>query len=124
MNVKIIMTKAQHGSQAWQALWIHHPTNTGSLTNNDTNVVMSHALPQGSMYIITHHNIAGDGRCVHSACTAKLTGMNSSIQIHPVILSWLGQNWDIKIGTDSMTLDCHIELKVNDVTWYCTHPNY
>jgi hypothetical protein len=97
MNEKIIMTKSQHVFQAWQALQIHHPTNTGSLAKNDADVIMSHAFPQGRMYIITHHNIAGDSGWVCSACTAKLMGMNSSTQIHPVVLSWLGQNWTLKL---------------------------
>jgi hypothetical protein len=34
--------------------------------------------------------------CLH--CQAN--GDEFLTQIHPVILSWLGQNWDIEIGTD------------------------
>jgi hypothetical protein len=58
-------------------------------------------------------------QCLH--CQAN--GMNSSTQIHPVILSWLGQNWDIEIGTDCMSIHCHTEYKINDVTWYDVQPN-
>jgi hypothetical protein len=40
------------------------------------------------------------------------------------LLSWLGHKWDIEIGTDCTTLDCHTELKVNDITQYFTHPDF
>jgi hypothetical protein len=80
------------------------------------------------MYNITHHNTTNvmdaNGRVIGS-CTVKLKGMNASTEIHPAILFWLGNNWEIEIGNHCTTLDCYTEMKnVNKGTLYCAHPNY
>jgi hypothetical protein len=58
------------------------------------------------------------------SCTARLTGMNPSTQIHPVILSWIADNWDIEIGSDQDSIECYMEMKVKEGPTYCAHPNY
>jgi hypothetical protein len=58
MHEKLIMTKAKHYSEAMEALCIELPTNTGIhdlLTSGNANII-SHTLPQGWMYIISHYN--------------------------------------------------------------------
>jgi hypothetical protein len=51
--------------------------------------------------------------------------MNALTEIHPAILSWLGNNWEREIGNHHTTVDCYTEMKnVNDGTLYCAHPNY
>jgi hypothetical protein len=76
------------------------------------------------MYTISYHKITCPEGWVRGGCTARLTGMNSSTQIHPVILSWLGKNWETEIGVGITTLHCHTEMKVDDGTRYRAHPNY
>jgi hypothetical protein len=59
------------------------------------------------------------------SCTVKLKGMNALMEIHPAILSWLGNNWEIEIGNHCTTLDCYTEMKnINKGTLYHAHPNY
>jgi hypothetical protein len=58
------------------------------------------------------------------SCTAHLTGMNSSTQIHPVILSWLAHNWEIEIRSDQDSIECYMEMKVKEGPTYHAHPNY
>jgi hypothetical protein len=123
MHEKLIMTKAKHYSKAMEALCIELPTDTGRHdlpTSGNANVI-SHTLPQGWMYIISHHNATNvtdtNGRVLGS-CTVKLKGMNTSTEIHHVILSWLGKN-------HCTTLDCYTEMKnINNGTQYHAHPNY
>ena len=58
MHEKLIMTKVKHYSKAMEALCIELPTDTGRHdlpTSGNANVI-SHTLPQGQMYIISHHN--------------------------------------------------------------------
>jgi hypothetical protein len=58
MHEKLIMTKAKHYSEAMEALCTEVPTNMArhdTQTSGNANVV-SHTLPQGPMYVITHHN--------------------------------------------------------------------
>jgi hypothetical protein len=58
MHEKLIMTKAKHYSKAMEALCAELPTDVGRddpPTSGNANVI-SHTLPQGWMYIITHHN--------------------------------------------------------------------
>jgi hypothetical protein len=51
--------------------------------------------------------------------------MNASTEIHPAILSWLRNNWEIEIGNHHTTLDCYTEMKnINKGTLYQAHPNY
>jgi hypothetical protein len=51
--------------------------------------------------------------------------MNALTEIHPAILFWPGNNWEIEIGNHHTTLDCYTEMKnVNEGTLYCAHPNY
>jgi ABC-type transport system substrate-binding protein len=55
-------------------------------------------LPHNKMYVISYHETNHTNGQQMGSCTARLTGMNPSTQIHPVILSWLAENWEIKIG--------------------------
>jgi hypothetical protein len=50
--------------------------------------------------------------------------MNPSTQIHPVILSWLADNWEIEIGSDRDSIECYTEMKVKEGPTYCAHLNY
>jgi hypothetical protein len=50
--------------------------------------------------------------------------MNPSTQIHPVILSWLADNWETEIGSDWQSIKCYMEMKVKDSPTYHAHPNY
>jgi hypothetical protein len=45
------------------------------------------------MYVISYHETNHNNGRHTGGCTAHLTGMNCSTQIHPVILSWLADNW-------------------------------
>jgi hypothetical protein len=61
------------------------------------------------MYTITHHNttnVTNANGWVIGSCTVKLKGMNALPEIHPAILFWLGNNWEIEIGNHCTTLDC------------------
>jgi hypothetical protein len=37
--------------------------------------------------------------------------MNPNMQIHPVILSWLADNWEIEIGSNQESINCFTEMK-------------
>jgi hypothetical protein len=97
MHEKLIMTKAKHYSEAMEALCIELPTDIGSHdppTSGNANGVR-HTLPQGRMYIISHHNttsVTDANGQVLGSCTVELKGMNTSTEIHCAILSWLGKN--------------------------------
>jgi hypothetical protein len=130
MHKKMIITKAKHYSKVMEALRTELPTNIGRHdlpTSGNANIV-SHTLPQGQMYIFTHHkttNMTDANGQVLGSCTVKLKGTNASMEIHPAILSWLGNNWEIEIGNHCTTLDCYTEMKnINEGTQYCAHPNY
>jgi hypothetical protein len=47
----------------------------------------------------------------HGGCNTEFTGMNPSMQIHPVILSWLADNWKIEIGNNQESINCYMEMK-------------
>jgi hypothetical protein len=130
MHEKLIMTKAKHYSEAMEALCIELPTDIGSHdppTSGNANGVR-HTLPQGRMYIISHHNttsVTDANGQVLGSCTVELKGMNRSTEIHCAILSWLGKNREIEIGNHCTTLDYYTEMKnVNKGTQYHAHPNY
>jgi hypothetical protein len=58
MHEKLIMTKAKHYLEVMEALCTEVQTNIARHdrpTSGNANVV-SHTLPQGPMYVITHHN--------------------------------------------------------------------
>jgi hypothetical protein len=82
MHEKLIMTKVKHYSKAMEALCIELPTNTGRHdppTSSNANVI-SHTLPQGQMYIISHHNatnVTDANGQVLGSCTVELKGMNN-----------------------------------------------
>jgi hypothetical protein len=66
------------------------------------------------MYVISYHETNHTNRRHMGSCTARLTGMNPSTQIHPVILSWLADNWEIEIGSDRDSIECYTEMKVKE----------
>jgi hypothetical protein len=53
-----------------------------------------------------------------------LFGNKYSTHIHPVILSWLADNWEIEIGSDRDSMECYTEMKVKEGPTYRAHPNY
>jgi hypothetical protein len=99
----------------------HHnrasPTNAG---NKD----ITHTLPHNKMHVISCHETNHTNGRHMGHCTARLTGMNPSTQIHPVILSWLVDNWEIEIGSDRESIECYTEMKVKEGPMYHAHPNY
>jgi hypothetical protein len=76
------------------------------------------------MYVISYHETNHTNGRHMGGCTARLTGMNRSTQIHPVILSWLADNWEIEIGSDQDSIECYTEMKVKEGPTYRAHPNY
>jgi hypothetical protein len=88
MHEKLIMTKAKQFSVEMAEYYSgkHHnrasPTDAG---NEDT----THTLPHNKMYVISYHETNHTNGRHTGGCTAHLTGMNRSTQIHPVILSCL-----------------------------------
>jgi hypothetical protein len=130
MHIKLIMNKAKHFSKVMEALCAELPTDIDwhdQPTSGNDNIV-SHTLPQGPMHTITNHNTTNvtdaNGRVIGS-CTVKLKGMNASTEIHPAILFWLGNDWEIEIGNHRTTLDCYTEMKnINKGTYNHAHPNY
>jgi hypothetical protein len=117
MHEKLIMTKAKHYSEA-EALCTELPTDINwhdQPTSANDNIVC-HTLPQGLLYTITHHNTTNmtdaNGQVIGS-CTVKLKGMNTSTEIHPAILFWLENNWEIEIGNHRTTMDCYTEMKMS-----------
>jgi hypothetical protein len=128
MHEKFIMTKAKHYSKAMEALCAELPNGRDDLPGSGSANVISHTLPQGQMYIITHHNttnVTDANGLVLGSCTIKLKGMNASMEIHPATLSWLRKNWEIEIGNHCTTLDFYTEMKnIKKGTGYHAHPNY
>jgi hypothetical protein len=86
MHEKLIMTKAKQFSVGMAEYYSGKQHNSASLTDAG-NVISYHET--------NHTNGWNSG-----GCTALLTGMNPSTQIHPVILSWLADNWETEIGSD------------------------
>jgi hypothetical protein len=76
------------------------------------------------MYVISYHETNHTNGQHMGSCTARLRGMNCSTQIHPVILSWLADNWEIEIGRDQDSIECYTKMKVKEGPTYCAHPNY
>jgi hypothetical protein len=99
----------------------HH--NRASPTNA-SNEDITHTLPHNKMYVISYHETNHTNGWHTGSCTALLAGMNHSTQIHPVILSWLADNWEIEIGSDWESIECYTEMKVKEGQMYCAHPNY
>jgi hypothetical protein len=123
MHEKLIMTKAKQFSVGMAEYYSgkHHnrasPTNAG---NED----ITHTLPHNKMYVISYHETNHTYGRHTGGCTARLTGMNPSTQIHPVILSWLADNWEIEIGGDQESIECYMEMKVKEGSTYHAHLNY
>jgi hypothetical protein len=99
MHVKLIMTKAKqfYVGMAEYFSCKHH--NRASLTDA-SNEDITHTLLHNKMYVISYHETNYTNGQHTGGCTACLIGMNPSNQIHPVILSWLADNWEIEIGSD------------------------
>jgi hypothetical protein len=76
------------------------------------------------MYVISYHEANHTNGQNRGRGTARLTGMNPSTQIHPVILSWLADNWETEIGSDQQSIKCYMEMKVKDGPTYHALPNY
>jgi hypothetical protein len=73
------------------------------------------------MYIISHYNttnVTDANGWVLGSCTVELKGMNTSTEIYPAILSWLGKNLEIEIENHCTTLDCYTEMKEQHQQWY------
>jgi hypothetical protein len=97
------MAKYYYGKQ-------HHNAPSSSDASND----ITHSLPHNKMYVISYHETDHNNGRHMGGCTARLTGMNPSTQIHPVILSWLADNWEIEIGSDRDSIKCYTEMKVKE----------
>jgi hypothetical protein len=99
MHEKLIMTKARQFSVGMAKYYYgkHHNAPSSCDASNDD---ITHTLPHNKMYVISYHEINHTNGRHTGGCTARLTGMNPSSQIHPVILSWLADNWEIEIGSD------------------------
>jgi hypothetical protein len=78
---------------------------------------ITHTLPHNNMYVISYHETNHTNGWHMGSCTARLTGMNPSTQIHPV-------NWDIEIGSDQDSIECYTVMKVKEGPMYHAHPNY
>jgi hypothetical protein len=119
----VIMTKAKQFSVGMAEYYSgkHHNRASPTDAGNDD---ITHTLPHNKMYVISYHETNHTNGRQAGSCTAHLTGMNPSTQIHPVILSWLAENWEIEIGSDQESIECYTELKVKEGPTYHAHPNY
>jgi hypothetical protein len=117
------MTKAKQFSVGMAKYYYgkHHNAPSSCDASNDD---LTHTLPHNKMYVISYHETNHTNGRHMGGCTARLTGMNPSTQIHPVILSWLADNWDIEIGSDQDSIKCYTEMKVKEGPMYHAHPNY
>jgi hypothetical protein len=117
------MTKAKQFSVGMAKYYYgkHHNAPSSCDASNDD---ITHTLPHNKMYVISYHETNHTNGLHTGSCTARLTGMNCSTQIHRVILSWLADNWDIEIGSDRHSIECHMEMKVKGGLTYHAHPNY
>jgi hypothetical protein len=93
------MTKAKQFSVGMAKYYYGKDHNAPSScdTSNDD---ITHTLSHNKMYVISYHETNHTNGRHTGGCTAHLTGMNPSTQIHPVILSWLADNWEIEIRSD------------------------
>ena len=82
----------------------------------------TYKFPVKSGYSLTLHDSA-------ATCEFRWDGTNAMVQIHPVILSWMAQNWHdevVPVGHGAV-LRCHTECKYEgpgDERLYRAHPNY
>jgi hypothetical protein len=122
MHEKLIMTKAKQYSVGMAKYYYgkHHNAPSSCDASND----ITHTLPHNKMYVISYHETNHTNGWHMGGCTAHLTGMKPSTQIHPVILSWLADNWEIEIGSDRDSIECYTEMKVKEGPMYHAHPNY
>jgi hypothetical protein len=122
MHEKLIMTKAIQFSVGMAKYYYgkHHNAPSWGDASND----ITHTLPHNKMYVISYHETNHSNGRHTGSCTARLTGMNPSTQIHPVILSWLADNWEIEIGSDQDSIQCYMEMKVKEGPTYHAHLNY
>jgi hypothetical protein len=98
MHEKLIMTKAKQFSVGMAEYYSgkHHNRASPTDAGNDD---ITNTLPHNKMYVISYHETNDTNGQQTGGCTACLTGMNPSTQIHPVILSWLAENWEFEIGS-------------------------
>jgi hypothetical protein len=85
MHEKLIMTKAKQFSVGIAEYYSGKQHKAASPTNAGNDI--THTLPHNKMYVISYHETNHTNVCHRGGCTARLTGMNPSTQIHPVILS-------------------------------------
>jgi hypothetical protein len=83
-------------------------------SSSDASNDITHSLPHNKMYVISYHEANHTNGRHMGGCPARLTQMNPSTQIHPVILSWLADNWEIEIGSDRDSIKCYTEMKVKE----------
>jgi hypothetical protein len=59
-------------------------------------------------------------------CRFRWLGSNKTVQIHPVVLSYFGANWEAacKGGDKNATLNCFTDLRHKDGATFRAHPNY
>jgi hypothetical protein len=98
MHEKLIMTKAKQFSVSMAEYYSGKQHNAASPTDAGNDI--THTLLHKKMYVNSYHETNHTNGWQMGSCTACLTGMNPSTQIHPVILSWLADNWEIEIGSD------------------------
>jgi hypothetical protein len=79
MHEKLIMTKAKQFSVGMAKYYSGKQHNTPS---SDARNDISHILPHNKMYVISYHETNHSNGQHMGSCTARLTGMNPSTQIH------------------------------------------
>ncbi len=122
MHEKLILTKAKQFSVGMAEYNSAKQHNVASPTNASNDI--THTLQHNKMHVISYHETNHNNGWNMGRCTAHLTGMNPSSQIHPVILSWLADNWETKIGSDRESIKCYMEMNVKEGPTYHAHPNY
>jgi hypothetical protein len=105
------MTKAKQFSVGMAKYYYgkHHNAPSSCGASNDD---ITHTLPHNKIYVISYHETNHTNGPHTGSCTACLTGMNPSTQIHPEILSWLADNWDIEIGSDQDSIECYMAQRI------------
>jgi hypothetical protein len=88
MHEKQIMTKAKQFSVGMAEYYSGKQHNAASLTNAGNDITHT-LIAHNKMYVISYHETNHTNGWHIGGCTARLTGMNPSTQIHPVILYWL-----------------------------------
>jgi hypothetical protein len=91
---------------------------------SDASNDITHTFPHTKMYVISYHETNHTNGWHTGGCTVIPTGMNPSTQIHPVILSWLVDNWEIVIESDQESIEYYTEMKVREGPTYHAHSNY